>query len=843
MDEEILRSPPVDKVGEDVAMARIRSALFGESQRASLERYALLDKLGEGSYGAVYTAWDPRLDRKVAIKVLHGGANEALEREARALAKLSHPNVVTVHDVGESAGAVFLAMEFVDGTPLSALDVATLGWRKVVATYRQAAAGLAAAHAAGVVHRDFKPANALLGHDGRVRVLDFGLARAGMHGAWDQSTQVQTRAGGTPLYMAPEQHRGDLVDARADQYGFCAALWEALVGTPPFTADTMAALAEAKARPPSAPTTHAVPPAVTRILQRGLSPDPADRFESMAALDAALGRTLQRRTRMLAAAALTCTALAAGVGLGRVERPCAGSNAPPPRWTAHRKETLLAAFEATALPHARTSAETASALLDDWAAAWGASRQSACVAHERGLQSDARLDRRIACLDAQRERFDALLDVFAEADVSAVDKAVGAVGALPSPSACNDDERFGEQQPIPPEHAEAVTRARQGLTRARAELGAGHYERARELAQPHVEACDAEALRHRPTCVEAVLVHAEAAGYAGRHDEAVAGLRRAAVEAQRERLHVPFARAAANLTWELGEVDARFDDALTWAALGHAALTGNSAPEVERELLNNEGAVLFTAARFDESAAVHGRRLDSLPPDSPLRMTSLSNLANIDNRRGNIEEADRAYTEAIEIGMRAYGPSHPRVLAARHTRAGMRARSGRAAQAVQELEEVVAAHLETLGPDHPERAAPLTNLAVAQLQLDDATGSLASAQEARRLIDRTYGPRSAASIDIRLAEADALVALHRHDEAIALCNETLEVTESLYGPTHSNMAFVRRGLAVALLAAARTDEATAQLTKARAGFETDGMRHEVAIVDDLLAQSKASRSD
>lgn len=148
-------------------MARIQSLLFGESQRPSLERYALLEKLGEGSYGAVYTAWDPRLDRKIAIKVLHGGANEALEREARALAKLSHPNVVAVHDVGESEGALFLAMEFVDGPPLSSLNVDALGWRRVVATYRQAAAGLAAAHDAGVIHRDFKPANALLGQDHR----------------------------------------------------------------------------------------------------------------------------------------------------------------------------------------------------------------------------------------------------------------------------------------------------------------------------------------------------------------------------------------------------------------------------------------------------------------------------------------------------------------------------------------------------------------------------------------------------------------------------------------------------------------------------------------------------
>ncbi|MBV1860631.1 MAG: serine/threonine protein kinase [Nannocystaceae bacterium] len=278
---DALPAPPVDKVGEDVAMARIQGALFGASKPPTLERYALLEKLGEGSYGSVYSAWDPRLDRKVAIKVLHGGATETLEREARALAKLAHPNVVTIHDVGEAEHELFLAMEFVQGTPLSAVDTEAFGWRRVVATYRQAAAGLCAAHDAGVVHRDFKPANAVLGQDGRVRVLDFGLARTEVASPPEAGGAKQTRSAGTPRYMAPEQHRGEPVDARTDQYCFCASLWEALYGQPAFANAGLDALLKAKQSVPQPPPSKGVPSRVARILQRGLAPRPDDRFGSL----------------------------------------------------------------------------------------------------------------------------------------------------------------------------------------------------------------------------------------------------------------------------------------------------------------------------------------------------------------------------------------------------------------------------------------------------------------------------------------------------------------------------------------------------------------------------------
>jgi serine/threonine protein kinase/tetratricopeptide (TPR) repeat protein len=252
-------------------------------------RYVVLELIGSGGMGSVYTARDPELDRKVALKLLHQVQGQArLLREAKALARLAHPNVVTAHDVGTYDGRVFLAMEFIDGLTLRqwcALRRRT--WREVVNVFAHAARGLAAAHASGIVHRDFKPDNVLIGKDGRVRVLDFGLAgEAGMwppeeahaDGSNDWSSPIPIM--GTPAYMAPEQHLALTTDARTDQFSFCIALWEALFGGRPFQLSTLAALSP-RAALPAIPTRSDVPDWLARLVLRGLAFDPGERYASM----------------------------------------------------------------------------------------------------------------------------------------------------------------------------------------------------------------------------------------------------------------------------------------------------------------------------------------------------------------------------------------------------------------------------------------------------------------------------------------------------------------------------------------------------------------------------------
>ncbi len=304
---------------------------------ASLGRYLVLGRLGGGGMGVVYAAHDPELDRKVAIKLVRHDAFASSEgrarllREAQALARLQHPNVIAIHDVGTFGEQVFIAMEHVAGQTLTAWLGSGRPWREIVATFTLAGRGLEAAHRAGLVHRDFKPDNVLLDAEGRVRVLDFGLARSAQDSesppidpaaptgaAAPVAALTETGAIlGTPAYMSPEQHLGQPTDARTDQFSFCVALFEALYGLRPFAGETVATLAleVTTGRVQSPPRGAKVPAFVHAALLRGLRSRPDERFASMGELLAALARDPRRRVLgRLALLGAACAALAAGAG-------------------------------------------------------------------------------------------------------------------------------------------------------------------------------------------------------------------------------------------------------------------------------------------------------------------------------------------------------------------------------------------------------------------------------------------------------------------------------------------------------------------------------------------------
>lgn len=304
-----------------------RDASAGEealAPRATLGRYEVRERLGAGGMGVVYAALDPRLGRRVALKLLHprlARAEEArarLVREAQALARLSHPNVVSLFELGVEGERVFLALELVEGPTLAEwLQQARRPWPEVLAMFLRAGAGLAAAHAAGLVHRDFKPGNVLVGPDGRPRVTDFGLVRGAVGDEPSEAVEprdapkdgLMTRAGallGTPAYMSPEQRAGRLADARSDQYSFCLALREALTG-------------EASSR-------GRVPRRLEGVLRRGLSEDPAARYPSMETLLEALGSPPRVRARHWAAAGVVGLA-ALALALGWWSKPATKSSA------------------------------------------------------------------------------------------------------------------------------------------------------------------------------------------------------------------------------------------------------------------------------------------------------------------------------------------------------------------------------------------------------------------------------------------------------------------------------------------------------------------------------------
>ncbi len=308
--------------------------LTGLPRGTTVGRYVLLEVVGAGGMGVVYTAYDPDLDRKIAIKLIRQGkgargySRARLLREAQAMAKVTHPNVVTVLDVGTIDGGVsgaaplFVAMEYVVGSDLSAwLEAEPRDWRRVLDMFRAAGRGLAAAHRSGLVHRDFKPSNVLVGQRDRVCVADFGIAGSADERSWGQLSTVSvsdepalTRRGaimGTPRYMSPEQRAGAATDPRTDQFSFAVALAEAVCGEHPFRNgfDQSVDLGAGAKR---------LPHRMRRALLKALSIDPEQRYRSMDGLLAGLDASPRRRRLVGGAFALLAVAgLIGGLSLNR----------------------------------------------------------------------------------------------------------------------------------------------------------------------------------------------------------------------------------------------------------------------------------------------------------------------------------------------------------------------------------------------------------------------------------------------------------------------------------------------------------------------------------------------
>jgi hypothetical protein len=540
----------VDRTSETLDGRGDGNAVRGVAPAAPLpERigpYVLLGRLGSGGMGAVYTAYHPELDRKVALKLLlpelqsdetADSAQARLLREAQAMAKLAHPNVVAVHDAGTHQNKVYVVMELVQGTTLGAwLRDRPREWRQVLAVMVQAGEGLAAAHAAGLIHRDFKPANVLVGADGRVRVADFGLARStaapeevdARPAALATSPEPRylhspiTEAGsvvGTPGYMAPEQQLGGVGDARVDQFSFCVTLYEALYGSRPFAPPVTELIPPARL-PPS----HGEPRFVREALLKGLSLAPTERFESMRPLLDVLERKPFPVARAAVAAVLTTAvlALAAGAGATLLHRATVAGCENPGHaldalWAAPQRATLRAAFERSGARGADIAAGSAIRFVDAFASSWNAQHVGACARAQPG-QLDEATTMTLLCLDRQKVELTSLVAVLEQADADVVANSTGAASSLPLPSRCANPQVLAAMPRPSPDPAvrSAVEAMRLKMAAARAKSLAGHARAAKELLEPLVG--QAEKLGYPPILAEVT----EALGYATLETEHVA---------------------------------------------------------------------------------------------------------------------------------------------------------------------------------------------------------------------------------------------------------------------------------------------------------------------------------
>ena len=823
----------------------------------TIGRYVILDVVGAGGMGVVYAAYDPELDRKIAVKLLRrdvstapttsvGELGKRLLREAQAMAKLSHPNVVSVYDAGSTKdGQVFVAMEFIQGQSLGKIAART--WRDMLDIYTKAGQGLAAAHAAGLVHRDFKPENVMVGNDGRVLVTDFGLARplergfdsahlalarAGVATRHDKREETLTEAGaiaGTPAYMSPEQLAGKPANVLTDQYSFCVSLYEGLYGHRPFDAHTFEELLRetTKGKVKDAPKDTLVPTRVRTALLRGLSPAPGARYLSMnELLFAVQPRRYQMRRRVIALLGVIGIVLAAILGSRWAQRApvmCTGADAKLQGvWDAPRRAQIHGAFDKSGRPYSADAWLGTERTLDAYARGWVAARTEACMATRvRGEQSEEMLDRRVECLDSHLRQFSALSKLFAEADGDVVARALEASLSLPSLSDCSNTValKAGVRPPSDPAKADRVQNAHIHLARVNALYEAGKYDEARLLVEPVI--VDARDVAYLPLEAETLALDGRIAGRLDDTRRAERSLRQAAEAALASGHDAVAARAFIDLVYFIGDKEARYDDATQWSRYAETAilrLGGND--ELEADRLESFSIISWRQGKNDASLAALERAIalykKVLGPDTVKVAHAMDGVASVYFDQGRLEEAYELDKRALDIAERANGANHPQLSLYLNNMGNELLAVGRYDEALKDLARALDLAEKTVGGDHPETVPPLDTMGtvlVSMARADEAVPLLARAKATLEHASRKETPDYAAVLN-DLGEAE--LSRGRADLAMPHHLEALAVVEKVLGKDHQDYGMTTFHLAEAHFAIGKAKDALAEYLRALA---------------------------
>jgi tetratricopeptide (TPR) repeat protein len=770
---------------------------FGSQETASLAslskgmefgRYKIVRRIGSGGMGTVYSAFDPTLDRTVALKVLHdkvesADAEQRLLREAQAMARLSHPNVVTVHDAGMKDGRPYVAMEFVEGHDLRIwLKRERRTWREIVDQFVAAGDGLAAAHAAGLIHRDFKPGNVMVGNDGRVRVTDFGLARAAEVDEWESleksavaampvadaesSSPLETpltQAGmvlGTPAYMAPEQALEGRADHRSDQYAFCVALYVALFGKHPLgefsnLPEFVGQLETNEVSPPD--TDHQVPGRMVDAIMKGLSRSPEERFPDMDALLDVLRRdpSLGRKRWIVAAAGVAAAAAIVGIiGYTAHRRQlCAGGASQVAAvWNADRRAELEEHFAAVAEGLGREAVAAVATRLDDYTGRWAEVHHDACVAARiRGEHSEALLDRQMACLRRRLRQTDHLLTILAAGGRDLATFALDVVVGLDAPESCADSTALVERLPLPDDEATraALTELEDNLAAANAEKLVGDYETALERATDL--ASEARELGYAPTLAEVMILKGFLEAELGQGEDSERSLREAFGAAEQGRDDQAGAVAASNLMWVTGYLQGRFEEAERWSDLAKA-------------------------------------KIERLGGDEPVAADYADSRAGVLIQAGRHREAIEIQKQALELHSRIYGPESLDYAMAMTTMGHALSSVGDYRAAVDYYERSLALKKTHVGPDHPTLGFTATSLSQAYAGLGEYEKAVELSRSALAILENAFGsddPQLAISLNNL---AYSLEGLERYDEARAMHERSIDIVSKSWGPDHPQIA-------------------------------------------------------
>jgi tetratricopeptide (TPR) repeat protein len=786
--------------------------------------------------GVVYVAYDPELDRRVALKLLHpdrdsteaarseGGSR--LMREARALAQLNHPNVVGIHDVGTIEEQVWIAMELVRGRTLADwASEQSRPWREKLAVLQQAGEGLRAAHGAGILHRDFKPENVMVGADRRVRVMDFGLARVPVTGSSEPETEELgdrsgpdgsashelelTAAGalvGTPAYMSAEQFAGEPATAASDQFSFCVMAWELLFGERPFAGHSVhelaAAVIDGTPRPP--PRKRQVPRWLRRVCERGLSPHPRQRFDSMDQLLGAMSRGQSRaRLRRVGVVLALVSGLAVVAVLaekherdGRVATCAEAGREISGLWSADLKRTIGEAIRGSELSYADATAERVVPWLDEYAERLGEHRQRACTRTSVDLDwSEDRLDRASWCLDERQLEFDALTRELAQAQESMVARAVSAAASLPPIDPCLDETVLDNRPPPPTaERRDSIRDVRAQLARTATLEAVGRYPEGLAIARD--ARAKADALEWPPLRAQALTREGRLLERSGEFEEAEQALADAYIEAANAGDWIVATTAAARLAHTLGIRQRRHDEAQTWSR--HQALAISQAGDPgglrRAQQLGGLANILNRVGEYDEAEALHREalevQLEVLGHEHPQVATTRNNLAAVLFSQKRYDEAIELYGSALELRETVLGPKHPFVATTLSNLAVAYKASGKLADAVELHERALEIRLEALGTVHPDVASSYNNFGNLRHEMGEDKEALRLLTRALELRRQTLGVRHPETGASASNLARIYVALGRHEEALPLFEEAHTVSMEALGGEHSVTALV-----------------------------------------------------
>lgn len=832
---------------------------------ARLGRYVVLERLGQGGMGVVFSAYDPQLDRKVAIKLLRFSgvsgpdAQKRLLREAQTMAKLSHPNVVAVHDAGIIGNQFFVAMDFVNGQTLRDWMSARHSWAEVLAVFLAAGRGLAAAHAAGVVHRDFKPENVMLHADGRALVMDFGLALPEMTSTIEDERPVLshdmvmrsnlTKAGsllGTPAYMSPEQFVSAQVDARSDQFSFCVAMFEALYGQHPFPATTVMeqAVMVGSGVPISPRHARAAPSWLRRILGRGMRRNPDERWRTIAELLHAIERRRQRG-RVVAAAFMAVALVLLAVGYRWIllesheqrQTLCATATENLVGvWDSDRKDAVRQAIVGTGLVYAEDVWNRITVRLDEYTEAWTSMHTEACQAtHLRGEQSPALLDLRMNCLRRHLGEVRSLIAVLMTADADVVQNANAAVEDLPNLALCADVAflQGNHRQPTTPE----TLRLRDDVNDAYAHLRVGRLEEGMTIARRALDnARELTDLNLRAEASLALGLLLEESG-----DPVAAGIEMSDsfFIAERVRNDVVLATVVINLTH-----NAIHRDDLTAAHLWlrHAdALAGRLIDDRHGEQLElkigltnvrgvlavKEGQLELAEREFNEAVAL----MAGLNNDRFDIAGVSNNLGNVLVRRGDLNGAETHFRRAVQIYRALLGENHPTYPIALNNIAEVHMRRGEWDLAQAYYDDAHRLLLASVGPAHPNVGVICNNLGDVSLRRGQYESARKYYLRATEIFGDALGTNNSALAYPLTGLGEVFLGEGRPREAVPSLERALGLRDS---GDKLDVARTRFALARALADDAAMGERVALLaTQARDVYENAGPAYgiELAAVD------------